>query len=1042
MESHPLSENTTPSDKSLPTPPPPNNSRKQRRPKALASDPTRQKASSTSHAINDRPHPALAPNPRAPAVPSYPPYPIMNPPYPLNGSAFTQGHSASPYNPSAGTSSNRPSPQVGPGVPNHHVPPHPYPYAIQHNPYAGPPTYNYPQYQHPMMIYPRPAATESLQSQGQSQGTPSPVPSPASASASGKRKRKPGDEPRSNSAGERASDEETASGRNSASKQSVVDIKKRTKTQRACDSCRTRKIRCDWTHTTDRCDIIQDSDPPICQHCKQYGYECTSFKPITETRFKKRKLEQEAAASGGDKERGDGSQRATASPSPGSGHFFGPTSPAHLLHSAHSIPSRLYESYDMRYNHTWEVRESGDGLIQVAEPHHDEPHLAMPKPIDPRIERDVIQKLVNAYFSDVAPLLPVVTQAELLSNSSPPPILLYSMCAVAAARREVPQTVFDALRYAANNVIKMEDVLSSASIVNVQSLLILCMTGDCHSQFVPNALSALWIRLGTAVRMAQDLGLHRAESVKQNIEMRRRLWGACVISDRWTSLAYGHPFMIDVQDCDARLPSSGDPHDLYMDEMVRLSIILGRVLKTIYSPSGLTLATDEVLEALLADIEAWKDNLPESLRFHGNDTPRNAGVLHLLYSCVCMIFWRVFMRISYSCPTHLKFSLTVEQWTKLVKLTGEAIDWLDGHERLYDVWLLVAYATTSCALVQYHTWARRKDPEAAAKLRKLRDCVRRWEKSLSPDHMSARRKTAEIISLLYEATQGPAQLEAPPLNPTGGVKGKQLFEGLNYKKDPSRPGGGVYVAQGKARAGDYSELPPGSVVYSDEESEGEGSSSGLEVSHVRTASSHDNTRLSSSSSLPPAPSDAPGVSSHWPGTNPAAGARPQNDVTTRIGQGGRPSGGPSAPASSSMVNIVPLSGSNTGVGGVAGGNFPNLNPAMNDLMSAPRGSNVHVMNVLDMPMPDSSSGALEQFALQDDGFLEGLPGGMFDWGQWDTFFARLAPQVGLPGFQQPAAQADHHQVMYNGNVHSNSAQGNHQQQNENEMGQLGYPPSS
>lgn len=65
-----------------------------------------------------------------------------------------------------------------------------------------------------------------------------------------------------------------------------------------------------------------------------------------------------------------------------------------------------------------------------------------------------------------------------------------------------------------------------------------------------------------------------------------------------------------------------------------------------------------------------------------------------------MIFWRVFMRISYSCPDHLKFNLTVEQWSGLVKLTGESIDWLDKHERTYDVWLLVAYAATSCALVQ------------------------------------------------------------------------------------------------------------------------------------------------------------------------------------------------------------------------------------------------------------------------------------------------------------------------------------------------------
>jgi hypothetical protein len=58
------------------------------------------------------------------------------------------------------------------------------------------------------------------------------------------------------------------------------------------------------------------------------------------------------------------------------------------------------------------------------------------------------------------------------------------------------------------------------------------------------------------------------------------------------------------------------------------------------------------------------------------------------------------MRISYTVPAHLKFSLTVEQWTELVTITAECIDWLDAHERLYDVWLLVAYASTSLALVQ------------------------------------------------------------------------------------------------------------------------------------------------------------------------------------------------------------------------------------------------------------------------------------------------------------------------------------------------------
>ncbi len=119
----------------------------------------------------------------------------------------------------------------------------------------------------------------------------------------------------------------------------------------------------------------------------------------------------------------------------------------------------------------------------VLEPDSDDAPSVLPKPIDLRVERDVIEKLINSFFQDVAPLVPIITQAEFLalSNPSPPPILLYSICLVASCKREVPQTVFDSLRVAVNDVIKSEDVLCTASIVNVQSLLILCQCADVHS---------------------------------------------------------------------------------------------------------------------------------------------------------------------------------------------------------------------------------------------------------------------------------------------------------------------------------------------------------------------------------------------------------------------------------------------------------------------------------------------------------------------------------------------------------------------------------
>lgn len=186
------------------------------------------------------------------------------------------------------------------------------------------------------------------------------------------------------------------------------------------------------------------------------------------------------------------------------------------MHSQASISSRIYENYDLRYHHTFEVSRNGDGLIQVQKPPSDEQQLAHPKAIDLHIERDVIENLINAYFTDVAPMLPIVTQAEFLATHNPPPVLLYAMCLVAAARREVPQKVFDSIRYAVNNIIKAEDVLSTPSIVNVQALLILCMTGDTHSQFVPNALSALWVRLGTAIRMVSFFCVYCIYTISQS----------------------------------------------------------------------------------------------------------------------------------------------------------------------------------------------------------------------------------------------------------------------------------------------------------------------------------------------------------------------------------------------------------------------------------------------------------------------------------------------------------------------------------------------
>ncbi|EJD42242.1 hypothetical protein AURDEDRAFT_115195 [Auricularia subglabra TFB-10046 SS5] len=684
-------------------------------------------------------------------------------------------------------------------------------------------------------------------------------------------------------------EDEDAAQSGSQSQPSLADPgKKRTKTQRACDSCRTRKI---------RCDVIADTEPALCQHCKQYGFECTFFLPITETRFKKKRLEEETAVSfhatkPESQDRrfipmdGQTPSRSTASPRseiPKDAKIYGPTFLPFLVQSTSTVPKGHFDTYDLRHLHTWEVSNTGDGFIQVFDPNSEpENKHPLPAPVDLRINRDMLEKLVNMYFDHIAPIFPVVSRGDFTSGGHPPTLLLYAISIVAATQRDIPQAVFDALRQAVNKHIRDDDILSSGCTTNVQTLLVLGMCGDAHSSYVPLALSALWQRVGAAIRMAQDLGLHRAEAYKKKFELRRRVWGACVISDRWCSLTYGHPFMIDVSDCDARLPSAADSeHPLapgeyvYMNELIKLSILLGRVLKMIYSPSGLITATDEGLQALLVDLDVWKARLPPSLTFQGEDTGIHGGLLHLLYSCVLMIFWRVFMRISYTVPVHLKFSLTVERWTALVLMTRESIDWLDRHERIYDTWMLVSYAATSCALVQYHTWARRRDPDAQASLLKLRDCVKRWEDAVPPDHMSTRRRTTEVISLLYNATLHPdKQRQAPYVNPTKGVAARtpDALRGLTFRKDPSRPGGGVYIADERSHV--VHDNPDGTFVVRGEPEEQQTGQPGNAQGQMEMQQQHQQQ-----SGLPQGPTSAANVNPHL---NEPVGTQPSVQVLNML----------------------------------------------------------------------------------------------------------------------------------------------------------------
>ena len=191
-----------------------------------------------------------APDPRSVLVHTFPAatqYPVMNPSYPSNGSPFPQSHQGYPH-PSGGHSSNsmNSNPMAGQGHPT------PYAYPVHHGPYPSHPFPHYSPYPQQIMMYapPRPSTAHDISAQPSPTAIQSPI--QLGQQTSGKRKRKPTDE----NQGRNGEGSEEAAGPSSSSPNVVVsgsrantqpplplDAKKRTKTQRACDSCRSRKIR-------------------------------------------------------------------------------------------------------------------------------------------------------------------------------------------------------------------------------------------------------------------------------------------------------------------------------------------------------------------------------------------------------------------------------------------------------------------------------------------------------------------------------------------------------------------------------------------------------------------------------------------------------------------------------------------------------------------------------------------------------------------------------------------------------------------------------
>ncbi|KAG5920957.1 hypothetical protein E4U42_006021 [Claviceps africana] len=170
--------------------------------------------------------------------------------------------------------------------------------------------------------------------------------------------------------------------------------------------------------------------------------------------------------------------------------------------------------------------------------------------------------------------------------------------------------------------------------------------------------------LGVVITLSESYGLHRLSrwSVKNTplTRMRRRIWWSIYVRERQVAAALGLPSRIRDEDCDIEPLSAADleseavcagqdalfgscqpEHVTYTIKMVEVARFLGRVMDLHFAPGKNKASADDV-RALDCALEAWKDSLPDSMKYAADEGSESVWtcLLHLAYNHLRILIHR------------------------------------------------------------------------------------------------------------------------------------------------------------------------------------------------------------------------------------------------------------------------------------------------------------------------------------------------------------------------------------------------------------------
>ncbi|KAK9718731.1 hypothetical protein K7432_005276 [Basidiobolus ranarum] len=292
----------------------------------------------------------------------------------------------------------------------------------------------------------------------------------------------------------------------------------------------------------------------------------------------------------------------------------------------------------------------------------------------------VFEHLLDVYFTYINPFFPLLHKADFYGQlrqnvHSVSKLLLNSIFALSSnLSREREWLHKENARFEvfySRAKCLLNESYDVTSLSNVQALILLSI---CFR--ITHGGIKSWIYSGMAIRLAEDLGLHRnpdswqTQRLSNSVrETRKRVWWACYILDRGASSSMGRPLCIDDRHCDTSYPNippleldspqvMSDPEAGYCMKVfvqsVKLHEIMGSILNNIYAIRGTStenpIRSESILLELDSALHTWQVSLPSSMKYEPSEyfagTPPSAPLvayIHILYHNALILLHRPYI---------------------------------------------------------------------------------------------------------------------------------------------------------------------------------------------------------------------------------------------------------------------------------------------------------------------------------------------------------------------------------------------------------------